>query len=185
MRTKSKKVKYSVLNQVIFFSETEIPNIDNLITQGILEQFEIKSNHSYFNYCGIYEIDLFLKINCRLYHQGLLEKKHMYVTRVFVHKEKDLLLPAMICGGLVYRIDNNSKKLVFYKKKLDQLSEVIYQSKNLINSIDNYSNFLDKEGRKKAKLTSDKQAIISVRLKSLLHHLYSQYSKEFQIYPKP
>jgi hypothetical protein len=109
----------------------------------------------------------------------------MYVTRVFVHKEKDLLLPAMICGGLVYRINNNSKKLVFYKKKLDQLSEVIYQSKNLINSIDNYSNFLDKEGRKKAKLTSDKQVIISVRLKSLLHHLYSQYSKEFQIYPKP
>ena len=61
----------------------------------------------------------------------------------------------------------------------------MYQSKNLINSIDNYSNFLDKEGRKKAKLTSDKQVIISVRLKSLLHHLYSQHSKEFQIYPKP
>ncbi len=185
MKANSKKVKYSVLNQVIFFSETEIPNIENLITQGILEQFEIKSNHSYFNYCGIYEIDLFIEINCRLHLQGLLENKHKHVTRIFVHKEKDLLLPAMICGGLVYRISNNSNKLVFYKKKIDQLSEVICQSKNLVNLIDSYSNFLEKEGRRKAKLTSDKQVIISVRLKSLLHHLYSQYSKEFQIYPKP
>ena len=35
----------AVLNQVIFFSEGPIPNIDNLISQGILEEFEAKKNH--------------------------------------------------------------------------------------------------------------------------------------------
>jgi hypothetical protein len=61
----------AVLNQVIFFSERPILNIENLISQGILEELEAKKT-SYPNRVGVEEIDLFMEINDIFYYHGFI-----------------------------------------------------------------------------------------------------------------
>jgi len=174
----------AVLNQVIFFSERPIPNIDNLISQGILEELEVKKN-IFPGHTGIEEIDLFIEINDIFYTHGLITNVYTYVTRVFAYNEKDLLYPAMVCGGLVYKIQDNYKKLIFYKNKIRHLIDVIHDSTDLIKQIDNLSNFTNSNQKDTFAKASDKQLDVTILLKASLVELHKEYAKEFQIHPIP
>ena len=174
----------AVLNQVIFFSEGPIPNIENLISQGILEELEAKKN-SYPHRVGVEEIDLFMEINDIFYYHGFIYNTYTYVTRVFAYKEKDLLYPAMVCGGIVYKIEDNYKKLIFYKNKIRHLIDVIHDSTDLIKQIDNLSNFTNSNQKDTFAKASDKQLDVTILLKASLVELHKEYAKEFQIHPIP
>ena len=174
----------AILNQVIFFSNGPIPNIDNLISQGIIEELQVNKKNLP-NRVGVEEIDLFMEINDIFYHHGLIYNSYTYITRVFSYKEKDLLYPALVCGGLVYKIQDNYKKLIFYKNRIKYLINVIHQSTSLIKTIDGFSNFAKMKQKNSFTKASDKQLDVTILLKASFVELHREYAKEFQIHPIP
>lgn len=174
----------AVLNQVIFFSTGPIPNIDNLISQGIIEEFETKKN-LFPLHTGVEEIDLFMRINDIFFNHGLINNIYTYATRIFAYKEKDLLCPSMVCGGIVYKIQDNYKTLVFYKNKIRHLIDVIHDSTSLIKTIDGLSNFTKTNQKDTYAKASDKQLDVTLLLKASLVELHREYAKKFQIHPIP
>lgn len=181
-----KKIKhYKPLNQVIFFSQGKINNLDTLISKGILEEFEIKRNGSNIGNVNVKELDSVLSLMNKFYEYNLIKNEYNFITRIFLYEEKDLLLPAMICNGIVYKINNNFSKISYYTKEMNFFLWLIERSNDLSALINEHCYFLNSNNKKIAKKALKNQLITSGRLEMLINNIYKAYCKEFQIYPIP
>jgi len=171
--------------QIIIFSEAPIPNIQNLISFGLYEEYDRESmkanNVRYPEPLGdILSVEeIFHSLENREYC-------YRYATRIINYKDKDILMIALASNGIIFKIDSEKKLhyLTHLFDSLDWMVDIVERMDSLNNSIDCINeNIISKKGLKLLKKIEGNQSEASCDMTLLINEVFTHYKKTLQVYP--